>query len=340
MGRHKPEKNPEEQVLGDALQAFEDTTAIAATIIQVHAGQQDAGTDVRIRLGQNVWDAEVKTRLTPATLGPALAQLKHLPGPAVLVAPYVTPPMAERLKALDVAFIDAAGNAFLHTGETFIYVTGRKPAQAPIKARTLRVFRATGLRIVFALLCVPELANAPYREVAEKAGVALGSVNVAFNELDRLGFLRTTKARGRMLEQRQRLVDTWVDAYARELRPRLNPRRFRVDRLDWWKDEDLARLDLWLGGEPAAAVLTRYLHPQVATLYGGAGFADLARRIRPVKDEHGNLEVLEPFWRFEMAQPVAGYRLTPPLLVYADLVATADERNLETAAIIRERYLG
>ncbi|SCZ68374.1 hypothetical protein SAMN03097708_03304 [Thiohalomonas denitrificans] len=313
---------------------------MAATVVQLNLGHCDTGADARIRLGQNVLDAEIKARLTPATLGPALAQLKYLPGPAVLVAPYVTPPMAERLKALDVPFIDAAGNAFLHMGETFVFVTGRKPARVPIKARTLRVFRATGLRIVFALLCVPELANAPYREVAEKAGVALGSVNVAFNELTRLGFLQKTKARGRVLEQRQRLVDTWVDAYARELRPRLNPRRFRVDRLDWWKDEDLARLDLWLGGEPAAAVLTRYLRPQVVTLYGGAGFADLARRIRPVKDEHGNFEVLEPFWRFEVTQPVPGHHLTPPLLVYADLLSTAEERNLETAAMIRERYLG
>lgn len=31
--------------------------------------------------------------------------------------------------------------------------------------------------------------------------------------------------------------------------------------------------------------------------------------------------------------------LTPPLLIYADLVATADARNIETAQIIRERFL-
>jgi hypothetical protein len=31
--------------------------------------------------------------------------------------------------------------------------------------------------------------------------------------------------------------------------------------------------------------------------------------------------------------------LVPPLLVYADLLATGDARNLETAALIRERYL-
>ena len=52
----------------------------------------------------------------------------------------------------------------------------------------------------------------------------------------------------------------------------------------------MTRLDMWLGGEPAAAVLTKHLRPEITTLYGGEQFAILARKIQPVKDEHGNLE--------------------------------------------------
>ena len=330
----------QKQLLTDALQAFEETTAVATAILKADPVQKDAFINARVRLGKTTLWAEIKARLTPATLGPVLAQLKRLPGPALLVTPYVTPPMAERLKAQDIPFIDAAGNAYLRTADTFIYVTGRKPA-APVEARRpVRVFRPTGLRIIFALLCRPELVTAPYREIANQAGVALGSVNIALKELETLGFVRTYKAKGRVLEQRERLLNTWVEAYPRELRPRLKPRRFRVDNPDWWKDMDLAPFDLWLGGEPAAAVLTKYLRPERTTLYGGAGFAQLARHIRPAKDENGNLELLDTFWHFDSAQAVPGYRLVPPLLVYADLVATADARNLETAEMIRERYLG
>lgn len=330
----------EKQLLTDALQAFEETTAVATAILKTDLVQTDIGADTQVRLGKTTLWAEIKARLTPANLGPVLAHLKRLPGPALLVTPYMTPPMAERLKAQDIPFIDAAGNAYLRTPDTFIFVTGRKPAAPAETRRPVRVFRATGLRIVFALLCRPELVAAPYREIAEQAGVALGSVNIALKELEQLGFLRTHKAKGRVLEQRERLLNIWAEAYPRELHPRLKPRRFRVDNPNWWKDMDLAPFDLWLGGEAAAAVLTKYLRPERVTLYGGTGFTELARHIRPVKDENGNLDLLDAFWHFELAQVVPGYRLVPPLLVYADLVATADARNLETAEMIRERYLG
>ena len=96
---------------------------------------------------------------------------------------------------------------------------------------------------------------------------------------------------------------------------------------------------MWLGGEPAAAVLTKHIRPEVVTVYGDTYFAALARRIQPIKDEHGNLELLQKFWHFDVPRADKRYPLVPPLLVYADLVATADARNIETAQIIRERFL-
>ena len=62
---------------------------------------------------------------------------------------------------------------------------------------------------------------------------------------------------------------------------------------------------------------------------------ELPRKVRAIKDEHGNLEVLQKFWAFEL--PKADTQ--PPLLVYADLIATGDAMNIETAQIIRERFL-
>lgn len=331
------EKAAELQVLEGALHAFGEMTGVAATIVEI--GMRPDQADAVVRLDNETLRVEIKKQITPATLGAVLAQIDRLKGLGLVATGYVTPPMAERLRQLNIQFIDMAGNAYLHTADKFFFITGRKPAAAAPGERARRLFRATGLRVIFALLCVPELAGAPYREIAAKAGVALGSVNIILKELEQLGFMHTGKAQGRVLVQRERLLNAWVEAYAHELRPRLKPRRFRVERLDWWKEEDLDRLDLWLGGEPAAALLTKYLRPGVVTLYGGAGFKELAARIRPVKDDHGNLELLEPFWHFDVTQPLPGYRLTPPLLIYADLLASADARNLETAAMIKERYL-
>jgi len=51
----------------------------------------------------------------------------------------------------------------------------------------------------------------------------------------------------------------------------------------------------------------------------------------------GNTEILQTFWHPELLeQPTT---LAPPLLIYADLMATADPRNLETAKQVYERFL-
>jgi len=334
------DRTEERRILDDALRAFEVVTGTPAIVLPAEIVPQERGVDVAVRLGrEGTLVAEVKRTLTPATLGHALAQLQRFKRPGIIVTPYVTPQMAERMKALDVPFLDTAGNAYVKTPEILIYVTGRRVKGEAQAERPVRVFRATGLKVIFALLCRPELTAAPYREIANAAGVALGTVNTAIKDLKRLRYLWETKAKGRVLENREALMDAWAEAYPRELRPCLKPRRFKVANPDWWKTEDLAALDMWLGGEQGAAVLTKHLRPELMTVYGDAHFADLARTIRPAKDVIGNLELLQKFWNFDPHQPVTGYHLAPPLLIYADLLATADARNLEAAEIIRERFL-
>lgn len=333
-------KGEEERILQQALEAFEQTTTLAATVVKTYA-KRPKGEHTFIEFpGEKQLAPVVKRIIMPATLGQAVAQLARLTKPGVLVTRYVTPPMAEQLKTLDVPFIDTAGNAYVRLPNLLIYVTGRK-LQTPTPRETrIRALRPTGLRVIFALLCRPDLMNAPYRDIAEAAGVALGTVNWVFYDLRRLGYARETKAHGRIFENRQGLTDKWVEAYTRELRPKLKPRRYRVANADWWKTEDLAKFDMWLGGEPAAAILTKHLRPEVVTIYGETQFAALGRKIQPIKDEYGNLELLQKFWCFEVPRLDRRYPIVPPLLIYADLVATADARNIETAQIIRERFLG
>jgi hypothetical protein len=336
----KTARTTEAAILREALEAFEAVTAMPATAVKEHVRLPQGVADAVLELaGGKKLVVEVKRTLTPATLGQAAAQLARFRKPGVLVTGYVTPPMAERLKELDVAFIDTVGNAYLRLPNLLIYVTGRKPhAPAPRETR-VRALRPTGLKVIFALLCRPDLVNGPYRDIAQAAGVALGTVNWVFYDLRRLGHVRETKARGRIFENRPGLIDKWVEGYARELRPKLKPRRYRVANPDWWKTEDLAALEMWLGGEPAAAILTKHLRPEIITIYGDAHFATLAKTVRALKDGYGNLDVLQKFWNFEIPRFDKRYPIVPPLLAYADLVATADARNLETAQIIRERFL-
>lgn len=61
----------------------------------------------------------------------------------------------------------------------------------------------------------------------------------------------------------------------------------------------------------------------------------MQQRLR--KTAGGDIEILKRFWNF----PTLGERtdIVPALLVYADLLATGDDRNIETAQMVYEQHL-
>ena len=329
-------------LLEGALARLEETAGLRALRVQwgIKTGEVIADAKVHFDTPLKAHWVELKGEVTPARLGLVLAAMERLPRPNLLVTPYVAPPMAQRLRQKGVQFLDAEGNAFLDqkTPRVLVWETGNRPIKPPPHERRLTVFRAAGLRVIFPFLCLPTTTEATYRDLARMAGVALGTVAKTIEELEHLRYVRRTQGHF-VLEKRERLLDAWVDAYPRELRPLLEPQRFRTDKAEWWKQADWTLLGAWLGGEPAAAVMTRHLRPALATVYLAGGLPEMAKALRLAKDEQGNVEVLQKFWNFDQ-EAGPGPRMVPPLLVYADLLATGDARNLETAALLRERYLG
>lgn len=332
------------EILKLALQAFRETTGITADVLAEEILMPAGYADAEIRLGDaQPLIAEIKKTLRPATLGAALASLQRFNRPGILITEYMTPQMAGKLKEMDVPFLDVAGNAYINTPKAFIYVTGRKKPKALIMQEKNRAFRAAGLKVIFTLLVLKSQLKAPTREIAYNASVANGTVSNILKDLEQLGFIYRSKAKGLVLENRDKLIDNWVEAYPRELRPQLKAQRFHILHPDWWKDFSYDRWQenqMWLGGEPAAALLTRYLYPEKITVYGRPDFTKLAKVVKmPERDGKGNFELLEPFWNFETEVLDEAHRVCPPLLIYADLVATGDARHLDAANLIREKYL-
>jgi hypothetical protein len=289
---------------------------------------------------------EVKRQLRPANLGVTLLQLdRHatkLGLPGLLVADYITPEMAETLHKLRREFVDTAGNAFIQQPGTLIYVTGRKQVLRAEAPQIGRAFQPTGLQVIFTLLCHPEWINLPYRELAARAGVAHGTVGWVMPDLQQQGFVTEIKGkRGtRRLYEGERLLALWVDAYARQLRPRLALGRYFVQSIDGWRDWPLAEHAAQWGGEPAAALLTQYLKPGELTLYAAKLPGLLTGKYRFMKEADAlhtdAVEVRRKFWHFPDEQKQA---CVPPVLVYADLLATGDARCIETAKRLYEEYV-
>jgi len=306
---------------------------------QIDGGRADAR--LRIRLGDQEaqYLAEVKRGLRPATLGAALLQLERLGEQALLVTDYVTPPLADKLRERGVAFLDVAGNAYLNRPPPMlVWVKGARPVEKPAAVRaTGRAFQPTGMRVVFALLCRPELVERPYREIARFAGVAHGTVGMVIVDLVQGGFIIDLDQAGRRLRNCRRLLDIWVEAYARTLRPRLLLGRYRAPDRDWWEVVEAHAYKVQFGAEPAAARLTHYLRPGVATFYAEKIPARLLADYRLHTDPAGDIEIRKRFWPFEQAWDHPD--LTPPVLIYADLLATGDARCMEAAKRVYETYL-
>lgn len=333
------------EILKAAAAAFEEATGCAIRILKdAPAGKQRPDAVVRIEPPEGPakeYVVEIKAGLTPATLGHAAQQVHRFEQPGILVTRRVGPPMAERLKKMDIGFIDTAGNAYINDPPLFIYVTGRKKTEPPFKIATGRAFRPTGLKVVFALLCRPELVNAPYRDIVALTGVAQGTVGWVINDLKQQNFLTDRGKYGRKLTNAPKLLDAWVEHYARELRPKLYIGRYTTKKTGWWKHMGGGADDACLGGEPAAAVLTDYLQPERITVYVPDDINTFLLTHQLKKDPDGEVELLKKFWAFDYPWDHPGNYpgIAPPLLVYADLMATGNDRNIEAGGMIHEKFI-
>jgi hypothetical protein len=336
----------EAEILQEALAKLRENTGL-----RVDAQHTFHGHDARITIGlQDVeWHfaAEVKKTLTRATLGFVTPQLRDYLTNVLLVTRYVTPQIAETLREMNIPFIDTAGNAYINEPPLLILIKGNRPARTFAKGRTTRAFAPTGLQVVYTLLCNPVLEEAPFRKIAERAKVALGTVGWVMRDLKEMGYLVDMGRRGRRLVRKKKLLERWVTEYPQQLRRKNFIGRYRVADPDWWKDANLRNLQAFWGGEVAANKLTKYLKPQDITIYAIKPVNKLILKNKMQKDPKGNIELLEVFWRtmrqqdmFRRTEPYPEEPdLVHPILIYADLMATGDPRNIETAEIIYEREL-
>lgn len=315
------------------LRAHGLTAAVEAKEIRLRKGIADA--QVRIGLGdcEVAYTVELKRGLRPSGLGAVIHQLERLGEQGLLVADYVTPPMAEELRARGIQFIDAAGNAYLDQPPLLVWVKGEKPTtRMRTDQPTGRAFQAGGLQVLFAILCHPDWTALPYRELGQRAGVAHGTIGWVMADLLKLGYVLELRGK-RVLVQRERLLQQWAEFYPRIMRPRLLLGRYQAETLAWWDTLDPTQYGAVLGGEPAGGRLTRYLRPGTATFYMPKIEPRLLIDLQLRTDPTGNVEVYRKFWTFDAADPA----LAPEPLVYADLMATGDGRCIETAKMIYEQ---
>lgn len=276
-------------------------------------------------------------------------RLKHLlPDPnaadrVLLLAPHIRPQQAAVLERAGIDYLDLVGNVHLNAPGLFVHIAGNQPPKEP--AAAVLPTQRGWIKTVMAILIRPGLPDTPYRDVAEQAGVALGTVAKCMKDLERRGFFADGKD-GRRIGDREALAALWVQGYVDGLRPKLAERRFQVRATD--KPEIWARLQTFmeerrhrwaLTGADAAARRTQFFRAQETEVYAPIHVFDdrEAQTLLAAQPtgRGGNLLIIEPPGPLAIPFATPGeLPLAPALLTYAELRYRGTEQALEAAELL------
>ena len=315
----------------EAIASLEETTGILIAIESVRETY-----DVVLQINNESLYCIAKKNATYSSIMSALKDINHSKN-NVIIAEYLTKKTAEKLKINNINYFDVSGNTFIKTKFLFVYVEGRK-AKVNKKTNQARAFQEAGLKLLLLLLSNPETLQFSYRKLAEKTGIALGSVSNIFKELEESHYLLKTKNK-RVLKNQVEIIERWVTAYNELLKPRSFRRRMRAIGNEFSTKNIINNSDinLYFGGEPGGELLTGYLKPKDYIIYTDEETSKVAKELKLVPDEFGNIELYNKFWTDGL--DLRNHNTAPPLVVYADLLGIGNNRNVETAKIILKNGL-
>ena len=339
----------EENLIRAALQKLEEQTGFVCSLIDptpLANEQKLLRPEAWIEIQRGATTLKMVTEVKK-TIGRAWAleevrhQLEAYNAPGLLVTRYLTPELARRCRNLGLQFMDTAGNGYINQPGMYLQITGQRPEVDPWEAAaTFKGFTPTGLKILYAFICNPDLLNATFRDIAKAADVGLGTAADIIGDLRKQGFLVVTEGLQRRLFNTQQLQQTWIETFPTRLRGKLQGKKFTAPDPEWWKEARPRDQGAYWGGEVAAAKLTGYLIPQTCTLYAHEDPKALILRYRLRPDPNGIVEILKAFWDPTLPQGPAPYEdVVHPLLVEADLKVIDDPRAHETARLIHDKFL-
>ena len=323
--------------IDSALQALKDHLRLNMTWKIVKSSNRQWDCMLNLKIGNNHVKVPVEKKYELRNMHLAqLQNLKEINPDYILLASNIAKPLRQKLRDTKINFVDGNGNASINIGNIHIYMDGLKGMKG---SENIRAFRASNLKLIWFLLQKPEYLNKPYRDIAEIAEVSLDTISKTLKTLDKQNFIVRINENESKLVNKTQLLEKWLMGFEDTLKPKMKMGTYRfadIRMKNKWQSIHFATNEILWGGEPAAAKLTKYLIPELFTIYTNLDDKDLLKQFRMVRDQAGNIEVYRLFFNPEIYHYDD---LVPPLLVYADLQISGDERNKETAQLIYEKYI-
>lgn len=327
----------EEKIVNTALDNLRKYTGIEGNFTLTRENRLDGKVDFQLPKGKEVFVAEVKREVRNYQL-PIIENTARQYKNFLLIAETIFPNIKEELRKQEIAYLDAAGNIFLKTAGHYLWIEGHKVEKANIE-KANRAFTATGLKVVYLFLTDEHYLNLPQRIIAEEAGVALGNINYIIRGLKEQKFLIQKGKKELQILHKKELLEKWIMSFEEKLKPALHTGNFRFtktgDEKDW-NQMTLKPHETYWGGEPAGALLTNYLQPEVFTIYTSETRNDLIKNYRIVPDAKGNIQVYSKFWK---EHDTKNKTIVNPILIYTDLLNTGNSRCIETAQMIYDKHI-
>lgn len=335
------------RILENALKEFNKLPGVNARVLVVEQDllkrPRGATIDaiISIEIDGKVIDlpAEIKKELRTAQIPKIIEQAKQNPNLILLTDKYY-PNLYKALTDSGVNYADETGRIHLKAKGIRVFKEGTRNLAVTPQGRP-NTYTLPALKIIFHLLNKEWNTLGTYRELGDIGNTSLGNVNKIMNKLKDEGFIVSTKNEMK-LNKKEKLFEVWVREYNQVMRPKLLVGNYRFSEsvnTREWKKLKLKNGNVW-GGEPAGAVLTDYLIPQLLTIYTNRDKKDLIKKFKLIPETTNvQLSVFEMFWNQLTNRLTQNEQVAPPMIVYADLLNTNDGRNIETANIIYEKYI-
>lgn len=320
------------EILETALSNLEQNLKIKGYWSEFPKGEMDATVTIELPNGKRKFETIVKKEIRTNSL--SLLNSIEKKKDFLLIAYRIYPKYKKLLQDSGINYLEANGDIFIKNESSFILID-RNPPLKELESDSNRAFTKAGLRVFFILLMDNSNLFATQRELAEKAGVALGNIPLIIKGLRGAGLLLKKNSLGYQWSNKEEAIEQWILGYRNTLKPSLYKGKFKLSNNKDWKEIPLPNTGTYWGGEPGGDILTNYLRPEKLILFTDLKKTDFIKSTRLLPDQKGEIDVYQTFWSSEKSEA----KNAPPILIYADLIINGDKRSLETAQKIYEQYI-
>lgn len=329
----------ENQIIKAAIKHFKQNTGLKMTEkknVKPPTGNPDTFVEMLAKgRAYNYW-VEVTNEIREVHLGRLIQKFRGGAQNWLLISQYISKINRKHLKTEGINYLDASGNCYINNDTLLLYINDQQVAPQR-QSNTGKLWKPAGLRLIFTLLLNPDLINKPYRIIAAQSNLGLGTIGILLQELEKEKYF-TRYNNKYQFENREALLNRWVEIYNIILKPKLLQGKFRFatlkDRKNW---KNVSLKDIYWGGEPAGALLTKSLQPEKFTVYSKLSLTDVMKQLHLVPAEDGEVEMFKTFWNIEEIGTPFNH-VVPPLLAFAELNSSMDSRNREIANKIKKHF--